>query len=232
MLTIRRSADRGKSEIGWLKSYHTFSFSDYWDPEHMGFRALRVINDDTVKPGAGFGTHSHRDMEILTYVISGALGHKDSLGTGSTIRPGELQRMSAGMGVSHSEMNASQSEPVHFLQIWILPERKGIDPGYEQHAFSEEERRGKLRLVASRDGRDGAVTVHQDVELWATLLDPGSVVEHRMAAGRHAWVQIVRGVVQVDGQRLAAGDGAAISDVKTVKITGVEPSEVLLFDLA
>jgi redox-sensitive bicupin YhaK (pirin superfamily) len=232
MKIVRKAADRGHARHGWLESFHTFSFADYHDPEHMGFRSLRVINEDRVQPGQGFGRHSHRDMEIVTYVIEGALEHGDSLGTGSVIRPGDVQRMSAGTGITHSEYNGSKSQLVHFLQIWILPEHAGIQPSYEQKHFSESERAGRLRLVGARDARDGAVRIHQDVALYAGLLAAGQSVAHALAPGRHAWVQVVRGALSLDGTSLAAGDGVAISDESRVELAAREPSEVLLFDLA
>jgi redox-sensitive bicupin YhaK (pirin superfamily) len=234
MLTIRKADDRGHFDFGWLDTRHTFSFGEYHDPEHMGFRALRVINEDVVRGGGGFGTHPHRDMEIVTYVLSGALAHKDSMGNGSSIRPDDVQRMSAGTGVTHSEHNASASDPVHLLQIWILPAKNGTAPSYEQRAFPASEKSGKLRLVGAQDGRDGAVTIHQDVALYASLLAPGERVEHTLAPGRHAWVQVVGGRVTVNGQALGTGDGAAISDEATVAVAvaGVDDSEILLFDLA
>jgi hypothetical protein len=232
MVTVRPSAERGRADHGWLVSRHTFSFADYYDPRHMGFRSLRVINEDRVEPGKGFPTHAHRDMEIVTYVLTGALEHKDSMGNGSIIRPGDVQRMTAGTGVTHSEYNPSSTEPVHFLQIWILPERDGLPPSYEQRTFPADEKRGALRLVASRPGRDGSVTVNQDVELLAALLDPGDEVVHPLAHGRHAWVQVARGGVTLNGTPLAAGDGAALSDERQVTLAATAPSEVLLFDLA
>ena len=232
MITIRKSDDRGHFDHGWLDTRHTFSFADYRDPRHIGFRALRVVNEDRVRPGQGFGTHPHRDMEIVTYVLEGGLAHRDSMGHGSTIHPGDVQRMSAGTGVTHSEFNASRTEPVHFLQIWILPDRTGLAPSYEQRRFPEEERRGRLRLVASPDGADGSVTVHQDARLLAALLAPGQAVGHALAPGRHAWVQVARGAVEVSGQRLSAGDGAALSGETEVALRGIADSEVLLFDLA
>jgi redox-sensitive bicupin YhaK (pirin superfamily) len=231
-LSIRRAGERGRADHGWLLSYHTFSFADYYDPAHMGFRALRVINEDRVQPGQGFGTHSHRDMEIISYVLEGALQHKDSMGGSSIIKPGEVQRMSAGTGVTHSELNASPSELVHFLQIWILPERPGGKPGYEQKAFSEDERRGKLRLVASPDGREGSVTVRQDIALYAALPRAGEPLRHALAAGRHAWVHVARGQIELGGEQLEAGDAAAISDARGLELTGGDGSEILLFDLA
>lgn len=233
MISIRRSEERGRADFGWLDSRHSFSFGHYHDPGHMGFRSLRVINEDRVKGGAGFDTHPHRDMEIISYVLEGGLAHRDSLGTGAVIRPGEVQRMSAGTGILHSEFNASPTEPVHFLQIWILPERLGLEPGYEQRAFPEAERRGRLRLVASRDGRDGAVTIHQDVALYASLLGTGEGVRHPLPPGRGAWVQLARGTIAVNGEALRAGDGAAITDEDHVEILCREgEAELLLFDLA
>jgi redox-sensitive bicupin YhaK (pirin superfamily) len=232
MLTLRRANDRGHADHGWLDSHHTFSFADYYDPAHMGFRALRVINDDTVAPGRGFGSHPHRDMEIISYVLDGALAHKDSMGTGSTIEPGDVQRMSAGTGVVHSEFNASKSEPVHFLQIWLLPSERNAKPGYEQKRFSTEEKAGKLRLVASPDGRDGSITVHTEAEVYAGVFDRGQRAEHAVASGRHAWVHVARGTARVNGQEMTAGDGLAISDETSVAIEGVDRAEILLFDLA
>ncbi|HEY2728661.1 MAG TPA: pirin family protein [Polyangia bacterium] len=231
MLTLRPAADRGHTRIDWLDSRHTFSFGEWHDPAHMGFRTLRVINDDRVAPGAGFPTHGHADMEILSYVLEGALEHRDSLGTGSVIRPGDVQRMSAGTGVRHSEQNASRTEPVHFLQIWILPDRRGHAPGYEQKTVPESERRGRLRLVASGDGRDGSVTLHQDVALWTGVLAEGERAELALAPGRHAWVHVARGAATVNGQALGEGDGAALSDERAVTIEG-RGGEVLVFDLA
>jgi len=232
MLTIRGAGARGHADHGWLDTRHTFSFADYHDPAHMGFRSLRVINEDRVQPGAGFPTHGHRDMEILTWVLAGALEHRDSLGTGSVIRPGDAQRMSAGTGVMHSEYNASATEPVHFLQVWILPERRGLAPGYEQRHFAAGERRGHLRLIASRDGRDGSLVIHQDARVHAGLLDPGQAVTHALASGRHAWVQVARGALTLNGRALEAGDGAAVSDEPALTLVAREPAEVLVFDLA
>jgi redox-sensitive bicupin YhaK (pirin superfamily) len=232
MLTLRPSAERGHARHGWLDSRHTFSFSEYQDPRHMGFRALRVINEDRVEPGKGFARHHHDDMEIVTYVLDGALAHQDSLGNGATIRPGEVQRMSAGTGIDHSEFNASQAERVHFLQIWILPEKRGLAPGYEQRAFPLDARAGELLLVASRDGKDGSVTVHQDVSIRAGRLPAGATVEHAIAPGRYAWVQVARGEVEVNGAALRAGDGLAASDEAKLAITAKQASEVLVFDLA
>jgi redox-sensitive bicupin YhaK (pirin superfamily) len=218
--------------MGWLNSAHSFSFGHYYDPEHMGFRALRVINEDRVIPGAGFPTHGHRDMEIISYVLDGALEHKDSTGTSAVIKPGEVQRMSAGTGVRHSEYNASKKDPVHFLQIWIIPEKEGIAPGYEQRTFSDAEKRGKLRLVASRDGREGSVTVHQDVDLYAALLEPGERAAHALAPSRHAWLQVAKGAVTVGGATaLSEGDGVSASDERALEVVAREPAELLLFDL-
>ncbi len=231
MILLRSANERGHIQHGWLDSYHTFSFADYHDPHYMGFHTLRVINEDHVAPGNGFSTHPHRDMEIITYVLNGALEHKDSLGTGSIIRPGEVQRMSAGTGVTHSEFNHSRSEPVHFLQMWILPEQTGLPPSYEQRAFPDEEKRGNLRLIASRDGWNGSVTIHQDVDLYAVLLDAGTRVSHQLAPSQHAWVQVARGAVTLNDLALTAGDGAAISDERHLVIQGTEAAEVLLFDL-
>ncbi|TMQ15048.1 MAG: pirin family protein [Candidatus Rokuibacteriota bacterium] len=231
-IVMRQAADRGHADHGWLDTRHTFSFASYYDPRFVGFRALRVINEDRVAPGQGFPTHAHRDMEIISYVLEGGLEHRDSLGTGSVIRPGDVQRMSAGTGVRHSEFNASPSEPVHFLQIWIEPATSGIAPGYEQKAFSDEDKRGRLRLVASPDGADGSVTIHQDARAYATRLAPGVEVVHRLAPGRHAWVQVVRGALSLGGQRLGQGDGAAVSDESTLKLVGNKDAEALVFDLA
>ncbi len=232
MIEVRRSADRGHVQHGWLDTYHTFSFDTYYDPAHTHFRELRVINEDRVAAGAGFPTHPHRDMEIITYVLEGALEHKDSLGNGSVIRPGDGQRMSAGTGIRHSEANASKTDPVHLLQIWIFPEKKGIEPGYEQKSFAPEEKRGRLRLIADRNGREGAVTVHQDVALYASVLARGQQVEYPLASGRHAWLQVARGAVSLNGQKLEQGDGAAVSDEQKLAIRAEKDAEVLLFDLA
>jgi quercetin 2,3-dioxygenase len=234
MITVRRSEERGHFDHGWLDTRHTFSFADYHDPEHMGFRSLRVINEDRVLPGQGFDTHGHRDMEILSYVLSGTLSHRDSSGGGGALRPGEVQRMSAGTGIRHSEFNGSAEEPVHFLQIWLLPDRTGHRPSYEQRPFPAEERRGKLRLVASPDGAEGSTVVHQDARVWATLLADGQRVEQALAPGRHGWIQVARGEVEVNGTRLRAGDGAALSGEPKVELTGrgAQEAEVLVFDLA
>jgi len=234
MITVRRSQERGGADHGWLNTRHTFSFDTYYDPRHMHFQALRVINEDVVQPGAGFPTHPHRDMEIITYVLEGALEHKDSLGNGSIIRPGDGPCMSAGTGILHSEFNASKSEPVHLLQIWIMPENKGSDPGYEQKsAFPEAEKRGRLKLIAARNGQNGAVNVHQDVSLYVALLDNKQKVEHTLALGRHAWLLVAKGSVELNGTRLEQGEGAAVSDEQKLGIAGAQDgAELLLFDLA
>lgn len=233
MMTLRKAAARGHFDHGWLDTAHTFSFADYFDPRHMGFRALRVINEDRVKPGHGFGTHPHRDMEILSYVLEGALEHRDSLGNGSVIRPGELQRMSAGTGVLHSEKNGSTVEPVHFLQIWLVPSKRGVAPGYEQKALDVASLQGRLRCIASPDGREGGVRVNTEAEVHAARLDEGDALEHPLAPGRHAWVHVARGAVRVNGQRMEAGDGAALSDEARVHLEGMDGGgELLLFDLA
>jgi quercetin 2,3-dioxygenase len=232
MITIRRSDERGGGDYGWLKTHHTFSFSDYLDEKWMGFRSLRVINEDWVAPSSGFPMHPHRDMEIITYVLSGQLEHKDSLGTGSVILPGDGQRMTAGRGIRHSEYNPSRSEKVHLLQIWITPDKLGYEPGYEQKSFPEAEKRGKLRLIASPGGADGSVKINQDVKVFVSLLSPGEEVRHVLAAKRYAWVQVANGEVEVNGKMLAQGDGAAVSDEKELKIKASQDAEVLLFDLA
>jgi hypothetical protein len=231
-MKIRRSSDRGYADHGWLRSFHTFSFAGYHSPENMGFRALRVINDDTVEPARGFGTHPHNDMEIITYVLDGALEHKDSMGTGSVIRPGDVQRMSAGTGVTHSEFNASKTDPVHFLQIWIIPDKRGYKPNYDQKAFPREERQGKLRLVASNDGREGSVPVNQDVSLFAGLFSQGEKTTYQLATGRNAWVHVARGSIELNGTELSTGDAAAITEGGALTITGKDAAEVLVFDLA
>ncbi len=230
-LTIRKSEERGQANLGWLDSRHSFSFGHYYDPKHMGHGPLRVINDDRVAPGGGFPPHPHSDMEIISYVLEGGLEHRDSLGTGSVIRPGDVQRMSAGTGVRHSEFNASKSQPVHFLQIWIIPERDGLAPSYEQKTFPDTEKRGRLRLVGSRDGRDGSVTIHQDVDLYATLLAAGEAVSHAIAPARGGWVQVARGSVTLNGETLKEGDGAAITTPGTLRLEGGADAEVLLFDM-
>ena len=232
MINIRPANERGRADFGWLDSRHTFSFGDYHDPAHMGFGPLRVINEDRVQPGQGFGTHGHRDMEILSYVLEGALEHKDSIGTGSVIRPGDVQIMSAGTGIRHSEFNPSSTEPVHFLQIWVIPDREGIAPRYAQKTFPDAQKRGRLLLVASKDGRDGSVVIHQDVEIFASVLTAGERVDHQVRPGRRAWLQVVRGSVILNGRELRVGEGAAIEKEPALVITGkAEHSELLLFDL-
>lgn len=232
MLTIRRSDERGAADHGWLDTRHTFSFAGYWDPEQMGYRSLRVINEDRVSPGRGFGTHGHRDMEILSYVLEGALEHEDSMGTGSVIRPGDVQRMSAGTGVLHSEWNHSEVEPVHFLQIWVLPSRRGLAPSYEQRSFAPEEKRNRWRLVASPGGDDGSVVVHQDLRLHSTLLDAGHALTFERGAGRHLWLHVAKGEIVANGVTLAAGDAASTSEATELSVTASEDAELLLFDLA
>src|SRR5215213_5917405 len=232
MITKRPAGERGSTRTDWLDSRHTFSFNLYYDPRYAGFGDLLVINEDIVAPSGGFGTHGHRDMEIITYVVAGALEHRDSIGTASVIRPGELQRMSAGTGVRHSEFNHSKDEPVHFLQIWITPEREGLEPSYEQREFAEDERRGRLRLVASRGGGDASVTIHQDAEVYAASLGVGEDVTHEPRDGRRAWVQLIKGRLELNGVELRAGDGAAVTDEPRLVLRAGEPSELLLFDLA
>lgn len=232
MITIRPANDRGHTDFRWLDSWHSFSFGEYMDYDHMGFHSLRVINDDKIAAGGGFPTHPHRDMEIITWVLSGALEHKDSLGTGSVIRPGDLQRMTAGTGILHSEFNGSKSEPVHLLQIWIFPEKRGLTPGYDQKSFPREERKGKLKLIASRDGRDGSVSFHTDASVYAAALGSGEKVAHALAPGRAAWVQVATGAITLNGKKLNTGDGAAIEDETALELVGVEDGETLLFDLA
>lgn len=232
MITLRHSSERGHFDHGWLNTFHTFSFDQYYDPRYMGFRTLRVINEDFVAPGRGFPMHAHRDMEIITYILEGALQHQDSMGNGSTIRRGDVQRMSAGTGVRHSEKNASGDDPVHLLQIWILPDTLDLEPGYEQKAFTEEERRGKLRLIASNDGRDGSVTVRQNVSLFAAILGAGESVKHDMDQARYGWIQVARGSINVNGQRAGQGDGAIATGEGSLEIVAEEPAELLLFDLA
>jgi hypothetical protein len=232
MIALRPSHERGHTQLSWLDSRHTFSFDRYYDPRYIGFRSLRVINEDRVKPGTGFGMHSHRDMEIITYVLEGALEHKDSLGTGSIIYPGDGQRMTAGTGIRHSEYNHSQTELGHLLQIWILPEQRGLEPGYEQRQFRIEQKRGRWCLIASRDGRDGSVTVHQAVCLYVVILEPGERISYSLEPHRHAWVQVARGAVMLNGSQLSQGDGAAISEEAALEFSAVEPAEMLLFDLA
>ena len=232
MIVRRPAGERGRADFGWLDSRHTFSFGEYYDPRHMGFRALRVINEDRVKPGHGFGTHPHRDMEIISYVLDGELGHKDSMGTGSVIVPGDVQRMSAGTGVLHSEMNPSASKPVHFLQIWLMPAQRGIEPSYEQKTFPPIEKQGRLRLVAAPDARDGALTIHQDVDLYSGVFTAGEGTRVELRPGRHAWVQVVRGALTLNGEKLDQGDGAAVSDESALDLKATEDAEVLVFDLA
>ena len=231
MLTIRQSGQRGHFDHGWLNTYHTFSFDQYYDPRYMGFRSLRVINEDFVAPGRGFPTHGHRDMEIITYILEGALKHQDSMGNGSVIRPGDVQRMTAGTGVRHSEQNASNTERVHLLQIWILPNAESLTPGYEQKAFSEEERRGQLRLIASNDSRDDSVRLNQDVSLFASILDGGQEVERTMDPVRYAWIQVARGSISVNGEKAEQGDGVVVVGEPTLMIRAQEPAEILVFDL-
>ena len=233
MITLRPGSDRGKANFGWLDSRHTFSFGNYYDPANMGFGTLRVINEDKVTPGQGFSTHGHRDMEIISYVLDGGLAHKDNIGNGSVIRPGDVQRMSAGTGIMHSEYNASETDPVHFLQIWVLPEAAGIEPSYEQTYFAPEQKLNQLRLVGSRNGRDGSVTIHQDLDLYATVLQPEASVSHTMAADRQAWIHVAKGAVKLNGHDLTAGDGVAVSEAVALTLTGAsEDAEVLLFDMA
>ncbi len=233
MINIRQENQRGKANLGWLDTRYTFSFSNYFDPNYMGFKTLRVINEDKVNPGGGFPTHGHQDMEIITYILQGSLEHKDSLGNGSIIRPGEVQRMSAGTGIQHSEFNPSENESVHLLQIWIIPEQKDITPGYEQKTFTEAQKRGKLRLIGSQDGRENSVTIHQDVNLYATLLQKGETISHKINPERGIWVQIISGEINLNDHVLSAGDGAAITEESSLIITGnAANSELLLFDLA
>lgn len=231
MISIRHAEERGLASLGWLNSRHTFSFGHYFDPKHMGFGSLRVINEDRVQPGRGFGTHGHENMEIISYVLDGALKHKDSIGNGSVIRPGDVQRMSAGSGVRHSEFNASTTDLVHFLQIWILPETRGLEPSYEQTHFASEEKRGRLRLVGSKDGRDGSVTIHQDVDLYATLLHEGEAVRHTLAEGRRGWVQVAQGSAMLNGDQLYPGDGVAVEGTTELTLNGTSETELLVFDM-
>ena len=232
MITIRRAADRGHADHGWLNTHHTFSFSSYRDPKHVHFRALRVMNEDFVAPGQGFGTHPHENMEIVTYVLEGALEHRDSMGNGEVLRPGEFQRMSAGTGITHSEFNPSPTEPVHLYQIWLFPDREGIEPSYEQKRFEEVERHNRLRLVASPDAADGSLQIHQDARIFLSSLDAGKQVTHGLGAGRHAWLQVLRGKVAVNGQALETSDGAAVSEESALEIEAKDDAEVMLFDLA
>ena len=235
MIAIRHAQDRGAANFGWLESRHTFSFGQYYDPKHMGFASLRAINEDKVQPAQGFGPHGHQDMEIITYVLEGALQHQDSLGNGSVIRPGDVQRMSAGTGIQPSAFNASNREPVHFLQIWILPDEKGLPPSYEQKTFAAAHKRGRLQRVGARNGREGAISIHQDVDLYSTLLNNGKTVTHSLVQGHYAWVQVARGKVLLNGQPLQAGDGAALSQAvnsQEIALQGVsDGAEVLLFDM-
>ena len=231
MIKLRRNSDRGHTKLDWLDSRHTFSFGDYYDPQHMGFSDLRVINEDRVVPAAGFPTHSHRDMEIITYVLEGALAHRDSTGTSSVIRPGDVQRMSAGTGISHSEYNASQTEPVHFLQIWIIPDKAGLPPDYEQRAFPLNEHQDRWILVASKGGRDGSITVHQDADVWTARFSPGGQASIPLKPSRNIWTQVIRGAVTLNGTSLAAGDGAAIREEQVLQVRAVEAAELLMFDL-
>ncbi|GFE70452.1 pirin family protein [Chroococcus sp. FPU101] len=231
MITVRRANERGHAAHGWLDSYHTFSFASYQDPQFMGFRSLRVINEDRVIPGAGFGTHGHKDMEIITYVLEGAVEHKDSIGNGSIIQPGEVQKMSAGTGILHSEYNPSDTEAVHLLQIWIIPEQKGIKPSYEQQKFNLEANAGKLQLIAAPEGKNGAVTLQQDVNLYAGMLQEGDRISYTLPENRHAWLQVARGKVSLNGTSLDAGDGVAISDESEINLTAQNNAEILLFDL-
>ncbi len=231
MLNVRKAGERGYADHGWLRSFHSFSFADYYDPEHVAFGPLRVINEDRVAPGRGFGQHSHRDMEIISYVLEGALEHKDSIGTGSVIHPGDVQRMSAGTGVTHSEFNASPTDTVHFLQIWIQPSQRGIPPSYEEKRFEPHEKDGRLRLIASPGGLDGSVTIHQEAYVYAGLFDGHQRAEHGVREGRSAYVHVVRGEVEINGERLEEGDAAKLTDVSAVKIGNASKAEVLLFDL-
>lgn len=232
MIKVRKAEDRGHANHGWLDTYHTFSFSTYQDPNHMQFRALRVMNEDFVAPGMGFGTHPHRDMEIVTYVLEGALEHKDSMGNGEVLRPGEFQRMTAGTGITHSEFNPSATEPVHLYQIWLFPERNGLTPSYEQKRFPEEGRRNRLQLVASRDATEGSLLIHQDARIYLALIDSGEQVSHHLAEGRYAWVQVLRGRIILNGVDLGTSDGAALHDESVVSIQASTAAEIMVFDLA
>ncbi len=232
MIQIRRADDRGRADHGWLKARHTFSFAEYHDPEHMGFRTLRVMNEDRIAPGMGFGTHPHRDMEIVTYVLEGALEHQDSMGHGEVLRPGEFQRMSAGTGITHSEFNPSRTEPTHLYQIWLLPERKGIEPSYEQRRFDDGGMTNRLRLVASPDAESGALSIRQDARIFLAKLDDGVTVQHELLPGRHAWLQVLRGEVRLNGGVLQTSDGAAVSDEDGLTILASSPAEIMLFDLS
>jgi hypothetical protein len=231
MINVRKAEQRGHIDHGWLNAYHTFSFSDYHDPEHTHFRALRVMNEDRVQPGQGFGMHPHRDMEIVTYVLEGALEHTDSMGNGEVLRPGEFQRMSAGSGIMHSEFNPSASEPVHLYQIWLFPEHKGIEPSYEQKQFPEDQKRNRMQLVASSDGRSGSLTINQDADISLSLLESGAEIRQPLKQGRHAWLQVLRGAVRLNQQDLETSDGAAVSEESELEIIGTRDAEILLFDL-
>jgi len=231
MIRKRPSEERGHANHGWLDTYHTFSFAGYYDPDHMGFRSLRVMNDDTVQPGAGFGTHSHNNMEIVSYVVDGALEHKDSMGIGSVLHPGDVQRMSAGTGVTHSEFNHSHSDPLRFLQIWVLPAKSGIEPSYEEKRFEEKDKRGRFRLIVSPDGQDDSLHIHQQVKIYASVLEPGNEIQHEVAGDRHAWIQVIHGRVELNGEELGRGDGAAVSHERRLNLLGLDAAEVLLFDL-
>jgi redox-sensitive bicupin YhaK (pirin superfamily) len=232
MIQVRKSKERGHAQHGWLDSHHTFSFSDYYDPKFTGFRNLLVINEDRVNPGAGFGTHGHKDMEIISYVLEGELAHKDSLGTGSVLKYGDVQRMSAGSGVRHSEFNGSKEKLVHFLQIWITPKKEGIKPSYEEKKYSVEDKQNKLKLIVSPDGKDGSLQINQDASIYASILEEGRDVSLNLANGRHSWVQVVRGSLELNGTVLSEGDGASVSDVQKLELKAKKPSEVLVFDLA
>jgi hypothetical protein len=231
MMTIRRANERGHANHGWLDAHHTFSFADYYDPNWMGFRSLRVINDDTIAGGGGFGMHPHRDMEIITYILSGALQHRDSLGHEAVLKAGDVQRISAGTGIAHSEINYSPIEPVHLLQIWIQPERKGVKPAYAERSFGDGAMKQGLTLVASRDGRSGSISIHQDVDLWVARFDANDSATHNLKPGRHAWAQVAEGEVTLNGQAIQAGDGAALSDEAHLALAALKPSQVLVFDL-
>ncbi len=232
MIQVRKAKDRGHANHGWLETYHTFSFSTYQDPQHMRFRSLRVMNEDVVAPGQGFGTHPHNDMEIVTYVLEGALEHRDSMGNGEVLRPGEFQRMTAGTGITHSEFNPSASESVHLYQIWLLPDRRGLEPSYEQKRFAENERHNRLRLVASNDAADGSLLIHQDARIYLSKIDAGNEIEHGLLENRHAWLQVLRGTVSLNGLELGTSDGAAVSDTRALTVRAHADAEIMLFDLA
>ncbi len=232
MITLRPGQERGHVTLDWLNTYHTFSFDQYYDPKHMHFRSLRVLNEDVIQPGMGFGMHPHREMEIITMVLEGALEHKDNMGNGSVIRPGDIQRMTAGTGVLHSEFNPSDSEPTHLMQIWISPEKKGLDPGYEERTFDQEAQRGGFSLIAAREPRDGAVKIHQDAELYLARLDAGETAQYEMKSDRHVWLQVAKGKVKLNGTSLEAGDGAAVTEEKQLEVSATQPAELVLFDLA